>query len=148
MPLIGFYAAQATRLFELAMEQNRFTFDLSMRRALLSKAPIPGSLILVDEAQDIDACQVHWAIQTQIQHGSLVYVVGDTTQRIYGFCGAHSQKLVDLESGISATRQELPSTEPKLIRGMFRIVTAVPPLFVNVAVPTSATHGGRLRKCY
>ena len=95
---IGFYATQAHHLFRAAVEQRLFTFDICMKRAQLAELRIPGTIILVDEAQDLDGCQVDWAVRSQVKHGTHVYVVGDAAQTIYGFRGAKSQSLMDLQA--------------------------------------------------
>ncbi|GKY96376.1 hypothetical protein MPSEU_000597200 [Mayamaea pseudoterrestris] len=95
--MVDFYAQQAHKLFVTAMEQKLFTFDLCMKQAQLSQFQIPGSIILLDESQDLDGCQVDWVARIQVQrHGTHVYVVGDAAQTIYGFRGAKSQNLMNL----------------------------------------------------
>jgi len=96
---IGFYAEQASRLFQMAVDADIFTYDLYMKRAQLSELEIPGTVVLVDESQDVDGCQIDWAARAQVElYGKLVYVVGDPAQAIYGFRGAKSQHLMDLPS--------------------------------------------------
>ncbi len=46
-------------------------YDLEMKRAQLMGLEIPGSLILVDECQDMDGCQVEWVSQ-QYQYNKLI----------------------------------------------------------------------------
>ena len=96
-PRVKFYAEMAVMLFRKALEQDIFTFDFYLKRAQLQGKIIPGSIVLLDESQDMDGCQIDWAVRTQLRSGSHVYVVGDPAQAIYGFRGAKSQYLVDLE---------------------------------------------------
>ena len=94
----GFYASQAARLWEVALTEDIPSFDFSMKLAQLKKLRVPGSILLVDESQDMDACQVDWISKQQVEFGTHVYVVGDAAQAIYGFRGAKPQFLMGLRS--------------------------------------------------
>jgi hypothetical protein len=78
------------------VEENLRSYDFQMKRVQLEELPIPGTLLLVDESQDMDGCQVDWAA-TQAKLGKHVYLVGDAAQTIYGFRGAKSQYLMTLQ---------------------------------------------------
>jgi hypothetical protein len=101
---MAFYADQAPRLWEIIVEKEMRSFDFDMKRVQLLSCRIPGQILLVDESQDMDACQIHWITHGQTQptvslhHPSLsyVYVVGDPAQSIYGFRGARPRYLMEL----------------------------------------------------
>ena len=97
---IGFYADQACRLWEIIIKENIRSFDTEMKRAQLLGLQVPGSILLVDESQDMDACQVDWISRQQVNFGTHVYVVGDPAQAIYGFRGAKPQFLMNLSSDV------------------------------------------------
>ena len=80
------------------MTEDIPSFDFSMKLAQLKKLRVPGSILLVDESQDMDACQVDWISKQQVEFGTHVYVVGDAAQAIYGFRGAKPQFLMGLRS--------------------------------------------------
>jgi hypothetical protein len=100
---MAFYANQAARLWEIIVRDEIRSFDLDMKRVQILQCRIPGQILLVDESQDMDACQIHWIahVQTQpILHPSIsyVYVVGDPAQSIYGFRGARPRYWMELSS--------------------------------------------------
>jgi hypothetical protein len=74
------------------------TYDIEVKRAQLFQLEIPGTILLVDESQDMDGCQVDWVARQQVGFGAHVYVVGDPAQTIYGFRQAKSQHLMDLNA--------------------------------------------------
>jgi superfamily I DNA/RNA helicase len=94
---IGFYADQAARLWKMVLAEDFRSFNFEMKRAQLLKLQVPGSILLVDESQDMDSCQVDWISKQQVEFGTHVYVVGDAAQAIYGFRGAKPQFLMQLE---------------------------------------------------
>jgi superfamily I DNA/RNA helicase len=59
-----------------------------MKRAQLLGLRIPGTLLLVDESQDMDGCQVNWSAKQQVVFGTHIYVVGDAAQTLFTFRGA------------------------------------------------------------
>jgi len=79
------------------------TFDLLMKRAQLKKLKIPGSLLLVDEAQDLDACMTDWLAVQATQYGKHVFFVGDAAQTIYSFRGAKSKHMMSVKNVIDCT---------------------------------------------
>lgn len=78
------------------METGLRTFDVDMKRAQLENLRVPCSALLVDECQDLDACQVGW-IEDQRRFGTHVFLVGDAAQCIYGFRRAKAQNVMELE---------------------------------------------------
>jgi superfamily I DNA/RNA helicase len=94
---IGFYADQACRLWDLVVKDNIHSHDFQMKRAQLLGLRIPGTLLLVDESQDMDGCQVSWSAKQQVVFGTHIYVVGDAAQTLFTFRGAKSQSLMALE---------------------------------------------------
>lgn len=93
---IRWYADQACKLYDFIEKDDIRTFDLIMKRAQLLSLEIPGTILLIDESQDMDGCQVNWVAEKQVQFAKQVYVVGDAAQTIYGFRGAKSKYLMDL----------------------------------------------------
>ena len=75
----------------------RATFDSVMKVAQLQSLPIQASAVLVDEAQDLDACQVDWFRSQARVHGAEVYFVGDAVQSIYSFRNAKSAYLMRMK---------------------------------------------------
>jgi superfamily I DNA/RNA helicase len=98
-PKVAFYAEQIVRVWNecIVSDPKIRTFDFEMKQAQLLKLRIPCNLLLVDEAQDMDGCQMKW-IGDQRNFGIHVYIVGDPAQAIYGFRGAKSKYLMDLNS--------------------------------------------------
>ena len=89
------YADQACRIWKRIVQEGIRTFDIEMKRAQLLELAMPGSILLVDEAQDMTECQVAW-VNKQIEFGTHVYLVGDAAQSIYSFRGARSRYLMDM----------------------------------------------------
>lgn len=97
---IGRYADLACLVWYAANEQGIRSYDMEMKRVQLKALRIPGSLLLVDESQDMDGCQVDW-ISKQCNHGTHVYIVGDAAQTIYSFRGAKSKYMVNLQGAVN-----------------------------------------------
>ena len=69
------------------------TYDSVMKQAQLERKQIRCTALLVDEAQDLNMCQVQWlASQKHCQ----TFFVGDAVQTIYSFRGAKSKFLMEL----------------------------------------------------
>lgn len=113
---ICFYSDQAAKCWRHIEKDNDIrTFDFDMKRVQLLKLRIPGSILLVDESQDMDACQIDWVVHQQAeQYHSHVYVVGDPAQAIYGFRGAKPKFLLQLRCD-----------EKKLLTHTFRFGPAI-----------------------
>lgn len=92
-PKVSWYADQAFRLWNMLGKIRNF--DLEMKRAHLLELEIPGTLLLVDECQDMDGCQVAW-VSHQYHHSKLIFMVGDAAQTIYSFRGAKSRYMMEL----------------------------------------------------
>ena len=63
---IRFYADQACLLWNMVLGQNIRSFNFEMKRAQLLGLQVPGSILLVDESQDMYACQVDWISRQQV----------------------------------------------------------------------------------
>lgn len=96
---ISKYADIACLVWDAAEQQQCRSYDMEMKRAQLKALRIPGSLLLVDESQDMDGCQVDW-ISKQCNHGTHVYIVGDAAQTIYSFRGAKSKYMVNVKGAV------------------------------------------------
>mmetsp|Transcript_15506 Transcript_15506/g.38608 ORF Transcript_15506/g.38608 Transcript_15506/m.38608 type:complete len:1261 (-) Transcript_15506:1280-5062(-) len=96
--MISFYSDQAAKCWRRIQDDDDIrTFDLDMKRVQLLKLRIPGTILLVDESQDMDACQIDFIVHQQAElHNLHVYVVGDPAQAIYGFRGAKPKFLLQL----------------------------------------------------
>lgn len=94
-----FYADQCVVLWEHIIDNGIRTFDVEMKRAQLAGVRIPGSVLLVDECQDLDECQVD-LIAKQLQYGTAIFFVGDAAQTIYSFRGAKSSNYMSLKNAI------------------------------------------------
>ncbi|KAL7549750.1 hypothetical protein ACHAWF_013012 [Thalassiosira exigua] len=92
----AFYANTAADVWEHLLSEGLLTFDVVIKRAQLMKLRIPCTALLVDESQDLDKCQVKW-IADQKKFGTHLFFVGDSAQTIYGFRGAKSRNIMDLD---------------------------------------------------
>ncbi|CAB9498481.1 expressed unknown protein [Seminavis robusta] len=92
---IDWYADMACILWDKAVEQDIRTFNFIMKRTQLLCLEVPGTILLIDESQDMDGCQVNW-VADQVKYSKHAYVVGDAAQSIYGFRGAKPEFLMDL----------------------------------------------------
>jgi hypothetical protein len=96
---VHFYADLVSgKLWNLLQSANVLSYDLEMKRASLASLKIAGSILLVDESQDMDECQISWMVQQAIEQGAHVYLVGDCAQTIYSFRGAKSKCLMELSN--------------------------------------------------
>jgi hypothetical protein len=101
-----FYVNKAKELFALFSETNNdpthkssnqlSTYDTVMKEVQLSALQLPYSAILVDESQDLNACQIDWISAQKRLFQTHVFLVGDPAQSIYTFRGAKSQLLLQL----------------------------------------------------
>jgi hypothetical protein len=93
---IAFYADLVSKsLWNKLMKEEIISYDLEVKRAHLQELQIGGSLLLVDESQDMDECQIRWMAK-QSEFGTHVYLVGDCVQAIYSFRGAKPKCLMEL----------------------------------------------------
>ena len=93
---ISEYANMAFKVWQYIESKGIRTYDIEMKRAQLSCLQIPGTLLLVDECQDLDECQIDW-IAKQEKYGTHIYLVGDAAQTIYSFRGAKSKYMMNIE---------------------------------------------------
>lgn len=103
---IATIAADAMRLAQRRDGTIDFDDQIYLPVALRFARP-DFSLVIIDEAQDMNRCRLRLALRMcNIKNGGRVVVVGDDRQAIYGFCGAHSGALDDLKAALKA--KELP----------------------------------------
>ena len=74
------------------------SFDVVMKMAQLSFKMIPCSALMVDESQDLTECQISFICNQSAIYYTPVYIVGDAVQSIYGFRGAKSKYLQEIDS--------------------------------------------------
>ena len=91
-----FFADLAVEIWEKVTRDGIRTYDVEVKRAQLKRVRIPCSVLLVDECQDLDECQVDW-VHGQARFGTHIYFVGDSAQCIYGFRGAKSSYVMKLD---------------------------------------------------
>lgn len=96
--VFSFYANMACMLWNFVESQDLRSHDIEMKRAQLNKRQIRGSILLVDESQDLDGAQIDWVRNQAELYGTLVYFVGDAAQTIYSFRGAKSRHLMNLKA--------------------------------------------------
>lgn len=95
---VGTYADVAYKVWQQLAEDNVRTYNTEMKQAQLLKLRIPGTIVLCDESQDLDECQMNW-IDTQAKnYNTLVYFVGDAAQTIYSFRGAKSKYMMTIKA--------------------------------------------------
>lgn len=91
----AFFADTCVEIWEYVVRNNIRSYNLEMKMAQLQNLRIPCTVLLVDECQDLDGCQVAW-IEGQKKFGTHIYLVGDSVQCIYGFRGANSTNIMKL----------------------------------------------------
>jgi len=92
---LNWYADHACKLWDKIVEEDIRTFNFIMKRAQLLSLEVSGTILLIDESQDMDGCQVSW-VADQVKFAKHAYVVGDAAQSIYSFRGAKPEFLMDL----------------------------------------------------
>lgn len=100
----------ARRLFDAAMESPLCDFDDMVYRAVKENITLPKfDNVFVDEAQDTNPIQL--AILRKIMRpGAMLVAVGDPAQAIYGFRGADSMAMANIERAFDCTRLPLSIT--------------------------------------
>ena len=83
--VFSFYADMACKVWSFAESQDLRSHDIEMKRAQLNKRRIRGSILLVDESQDLDGAQIDWVKSQAEAYGTHVFFVGDAAQTIYSF---------------------------------------------------------------
>ncbi|KAL7517357.1 hypothetical protein ACHAWX_002285 [Stephanocyclus meneghinianus] len=116
-------------------------FDTEMKKAQLMNLRIPCSVLLVDECQDLDECQVDF-IDKQKNFGTHVFFVGDAAQTIYSFRGARSYNVMSL-----------PNCIDRFLTKSFRFGPAVArianvALYVKENSPQTTEYSGKDRKLW
>lgn len=74
------------------------SYESIMKRVQIGKYKIECTALLVDESQDLNACQVEWLFAQACLYNTHVYFVGDAAQSIHSFRGAQSTYLANLRS--------------------------------------------------
>eukprot|EP00804_Cyclotella_cryptica_P009997 CCRYP_015421-RD/>CCRYP_015421-RD protein AED:0.11 eAED:0.14 QI:371/0.75/0.8/1/0.5/0.2/5/0/796 len=136
-----FYADTCVKLWELMLRNGIRTFDTEMKKAQLMNARILCSVLLVDECQDLDECQVDF-IAKQMNFGTHVFFVGDAAQTIYSFRGARSYHVMSL-----------PNCIDRFLTKSFRFGPAVAQianiaLFVKENSPQTTDYIGKDKKLW
>jgi superfamily I DNA/RNA helicase len=91
----SFFADTCVEIWEYIVKNNIRSYNIEMKKAQLQNLRIPCTVLLVDECQDLDGCQVAW-IEGQKKFGTHIFLVGDSVQCIYGFRGAKSTHVMKL----------------------------------------------------
>ena len=90
--VVAFYIASFKKLWSLMFPQdgsNAFvTYSSLLKIAQLQELPMPGSVVVVDELQDLNPCQLRWVCDQAIKYGKDLVLAGDLMQAIYSFQGA------------------------------------------------------------
>jgi hypothetical protein len=95
----SFFADTCVEIWEYIVKNNIRSYNIEMKKAQLQNLRIPCTVLLVDECQDLDGCQVAW-IEGQKKFGTHIFLVGDSVQCIYGFRGAKSTHVMKLHDCI------------------------------------------------
>jgi len=91
-----FYVSTAKDLYAHLESGDTTTFDTVMKQVQLAASKLSYTAILVDESQDLNACQIDWISNQRLVHGTHIVLVGDPAQSIYGFRGAKSNLLLEM----------------------------------------------------
>ena len=94
---ISFYTKQVGVLWERFERLGVRSHSIDMKRVQLLNLFVDADMLLVDESQDMDACQIDCIARQQIAHGANVFIVGDAAQSIYSFRGARPAFLLSLK---------------------------------------------------
>ena len=95
-----FYVKCARRVWgrmQIGAAPAFISYDSVLKQAQLQKRQLPCTALLVDEAQDLNKCQIAWLAS---QDRAQVFFVGDPVQTIYSFRGAKSKFLSELPGAI------------------------------------------------
>ena len=90
----GFYLCQAKKVWlrllshSGTLEPNFYTFESLIKLAQLKKTRIPCTALMVDESQDLTACQHEWLYTQASDYHCDTSFVGDPAQCLYRFLGA------------------------------------------------------------
>lgn len=100
---VGTYADIAYKVWQKLAEDNVRTYNTEMKQAQLLKLRIPGTIVLCDESQDMDECQMNWIEAQARNYNTHVYFVGDAAQTIYSFRGAKSKYMMNIKDAVDCT---------------------------------------------
>lgn len=96
----SFFADTCVEIWDYIVMNGIRSYNIEMKKAQLQNLRIPCTVLLVDECQDLDGCQVAW-IEGQKKFGTHIFLVGDSVQCIYGFRGAKSTHVMKLDKCIN-----------------------------------------------
>lgn len=107
---IAMLAVRALEKARVREPSPRIDFDDMIYLPLANNWARPrNDLVVVDEAQDMNAAQLELAKRVCTEDGRII-VVGDSRQAIYGFRGADSEALERLRVELSASKMSLTTT--------------------------------------
>jgi len=95
-----FYIKCAIDLWQYCEAHRIFTYSTTVKKAQvahklgLAGSQVPGSAVVVDEAQDMNGCALEW--MKQLVPTRQVFLVGDLAQSIYRFNGARPSDIAGL----------------------------------------------------
>jgi len=102
------------------METNTFDYDDMIWLPVVNDIPVAKyDLLLVDEAQDMNACQQQLIMKT----GKRIIACGDPMQAIYGFAGADTESIEHLITNL--TKRDSKKVEVLPLNVTFRCCKAV-----------------------
>jgi len=81
--------------------------DMIWLPVVLNLTVTPYDLILVDEAQDLNACQQRFLLKMVQEPEGRVVACGDTRQAIFGFAGADTESIPNLSALLRQTGREV-----------------------------------------
>jgi hypothetical protein len=96
----SFFADTCVEIWDYIVMNGIRSYNIEMKKAQLQNLRIPCTVLLVDECQDLDGCEVAW-IEGQKKFGTHIFLVGDSVQCIYGFRGAKSTHVMKLDKCIN-----------------------------------------------
>jgi len=96
----SFFADTCVEIWDYIVMNGIRSYNIEMKKAQLENLRIQCTVLLVDECQDLDECQVDW-IEGQKKFGTHIFLVGDSVQCIYGFRGAKSTHVMKLHNCIN-----------------------------------------------
>lgn len=136
-------AEMAESLLDLCLEDTSVIDfdDMIWLPAVLDLKPRCYDTVFVDEAQDLNACQL-WMIEGTLRRGGRIIAVGDDRQAIYGWRGAGGDMLKSLQKQFQAELLPLSLTY-RCPKSVVRLVKKIVPDFE--ALP-DAPEGEIIRK--
>lgn len=122
----------------LSKQQNKIVdFDDMIWFPVVFRISLPKyDYIYIDEAQDLNACQMSMIMAT-IKQNSRVFVVCDNFQAIYGFRGADSNSIKNLIEKLDAKILKLPIT----YRCPKKVIEIAKQLVPDIECPSTAIEG-------